>query len=508
MNNVLYFELNEQERQEINVITKEMGGILSAFLNNTGEISMKQFEEWRARFNEIYSTAHPRSLEYFSKHPSELIGKLKEETRSHVCFIAELESSQDQNFAKNNIAKYINNIAPYLEILKDKAPESYNEIVKCIDYDFHHRKNIYEKEKQLLSIRSECNPMPTGAAIFAIQEVLTAGGRKGINALPERKKKINHGAKYTIRAGDPLKNEPPNCLVIQKDLSNRRGKIIILMPREILDKYTGNNITVKKIFILLLQKINEQVYHEGQLTRDYITFSVHELINLGIYKTYQSAMNGFTNAMEILTRIRVYGKLRLNKGSVVISPRLAVLFPTIDPERGSLKVYLNRQVDEINWQFIFQAFSTLPNYYYELSPRASELLYYIFFIARQQTKGIKERGYFSIGMRAIQQAIHLPDEEETKNPKRDIKDEIENAVNEIEETHRIHYEGDEDLLFLSLEYQDEWDIKRFLDEGYLQVNLSGTFSAQFTAIEANKIKGLQKAKCRQQKALQAQNEQK
>ena len=273
------------------------------------------------------------------------------------------------------------------------------------------------------------------------------------------------------------------------------------MPREILDKYTGNNITVKKIFILLLQKINEQVYHEGQLTRDYITFSVHELINLGIYKTYQSAMNGFTNAMEILTRIRVYGKLRLNKGSVVISPRLAVLFPTIDPERGSLKVYLNRQVDEINWQFIFQAFSTLPNYYYELSPRASELLYYIFFIARQQTKGIKERGYFSIGMRAIQQAIHLPDEEETKNPKRDIKDEIENAVNEIEETHRIHYEGDEDLLFLSLEYQDEWDIKRFLDEGYLQVNLSGTFSAQFTAIETNKIKGLQKAKCRQQKAL-------
>lgn len=154
MNNVLDFELNEQERQEINVITKEMGGILSAFLNNTGEISMKQFEEWRARFNEIYSTAHPRSLEYFSKHPSELIGKLKEGTRSHVCFIAELESSQDQNFAKNNIVQYINDIAPYLEILKDKAPESYNEIVKCIDYDFHHRKNIYEKEKQKPAVRT------------------------------------------------------------------------------------------------------------------------------------------------------------------------------------------------------------------------------------------------------------------------------------------------------------------------------------------------------------------
>lgn len=506
MNHVLYFELNEQERQEIDVITREMGEILSDYINNTREISMKQFEEWRARFNGIYSTARPRSLEYFSKHPPELIEGLKEETLSRVCFIAEIESSRDKNFAKDNIANYINSIAPYLEILKDKASKGYDEIIKFIDYNFHHRKKIYEKEKQSLSIRNNCNPMPTGAALSMYNEILTAGGREGIEKLPKRKKAINHSSKYSIRQGEPIKGEQLDSFVIQKDLSNRHGKIIMILPSEILDRLTGNSITVKKIFILLLQKINEQVYHEGTLTRNYIEFSPHELIDKGIYDTPQSAKKGFIKAMNILTGIKVCGELQFKKGKAIISPKLAVLFPTVETSRDSLKVYLNQQVDEINWQFFFQAFSMLPDYYYELSPRASELLCYIFSIARQHTQDIKERGHFSISMRAIQQVMHLPDEDETEHPKRDIKDEIEKAVYEIENIHRKHFNGDEDLFFLSLEYQDKWDIKRFLNEGSLYVSLAGDFAEPFIAVEDDKRKGLREAKRRQQKALQAKNE--
>ena len=37
--------------------------------------------------------------------------------------------------------------------------------------------------------------MPTGTAIHSIQEIITSGGREGIENLPAQKEQINHGAK-------------------------------------------------------------------------------------------------------------------------------------------------------------------------------------------------------------------------------------------------------------------------------------------------------------------------
>ena len=101
----------------------------------------------------------------------------------------------------------------------------------------------------------------------------------------------------------------------------------------------------------------------------------------------------------------------------------------------------------------------------------------------------------------------MPDEGETKNPQRDIKDEILNAVDEIEKTHREYFMNDENMLFLSPEYDDSWPIARFLNEGYLQVSLSGIFAQPFIEIEKGKVKGLSEAKRKRQKALEAKKEQ-
>ena len=344
------------------------------------------------------------------------------------------------------------------------------------------------------------NIMPTGAVIYGIQEILTAGGRKGIESLPERKKQINHSSKYSVTKGDPFKNEQGQT-IIRHDMSDKRSYLRFSIPDNIVDEKLGYGIYAKKMLFMILEKINEQVYRDGEITRDYVTFPAQELIDRGLYKSPRSAREGFESAMDILTSIKAQGELWYSKRKSVSVYQLSVLFPTARYEEGGqCKVFLNQQIGD--WKFIYQAFSILPKYYYELPNKPSELIYYIFFIARQHTEGIKKRGHFTISFRAIQQALHLPSEKETEHPKRDILDVIYNAIDEIDKA-QIKYFHSEDLLSLYTENDNGTNITEILNEGYLNVNLTGDFAAPFIKIENDKIKGLKEAERRRQKALEA-----
>ena len=351
-------------------------------------------------------------------------------------------------------------------------------------------------------------PMPTGTAINTIIDVFNASqdGIKGVEALPKQKKKISH-TQYSVTHPNPMSPDRGKT-TIRHDISKSRGYVAIQIPDVIIGKLTGYSVAVKKFFALVLEKINEQAYQDGQLTREYIEFPIDEVVERGIYGTYQSAQKGLKSAMSCLTNIKMEGALTFNNKTGAISYSrsysVAVLFPTVGYKNGQCRVYLNEQA---NWCFVMQAFSILPTYYYSLPNRPSELFHLIFSIARQRTEDIAKRGHFNISFRAIQQALHLPDEGETKNPQRDIKDEILNAVDEIEKTHREYFMNDENMLFLSPEYDDSWPIARFLNEGYLQVSLSGIFAQPFIEIEKGKVKGLSEAKRKRQKALEAKKEQ-
>ncbi len=341
--------------------------------------------------------------------------------------------------------------------------------------------------------------MPTGTAIHTVQEVITAGGREGIEALPERKKQINHSSKYSVAKGDPIRPEEEGLTIVRYDLGDKRSYIRIGLPDNTIDKNLGFGIFSKKLFLFFLQKINQQVLSSEGVLRDFITFPAQELIDKGFYSVQRSAREGFESAANILTSIKLQGELWYSKRNAKHIFQLSVLFPTARYEDGECKVFLNRQVD---WGFIYQAFSILPDYYYELSNKPSELLYYIFFIARQHTEDIKERGYFTISCRAIQLALHLPSEKKTEHPDRDIKQQILNAIESIDKAQNKYFH-DEELLFLSLEYEDEWNITQFLNKGYLQVNLSGEFAEPFINFEKEKIKKLKEAQRKKQKAIEA-----
>jgi hypothetical protein len=56
-----------------------------------------------------------------------------------------------------------------------------------------------------------------------------------------------------------------------------------------------------------------------------------------------------------------------------------------------------------------------------------------FYLARQRVRDIEEKGYFTIGLRAVQERLNLPSEVGNKDPQRTIKELLEEAVTAIEE---------------------------------------------------------------------------
>ena len=321
--------------------------------------------------------------------------------------------------------------------------------------------------------------VPDSTASNLVLDVLGAGA--DIADLPDRKRQINHNTTYEVLE-DGRKR--------QVSLVNPKAKVTIELAD--IDKLTGSNKPAKKLFVLSLIKANEQAIFDGQLTKDYISFPLQELIDIGFYKTPQSARTGFKTGMDALTSLKIKGHIQQTKKRGSTIDALEVLFTGANIKGGQCTVYFNPR---ISWSFIAQYFTILPRYYFKLPNRASDLLYYIFFLARQHTRDIEERGYFTIGFRAIQHRLQLPSEAGTKNPQRDIKDPIDEAIEELETEHSLLY-GNTEFSLLPV-YDEAASIKDYLDNGYLRVGLTGAFAKTYIEISKDTAKQIEAAQKRQ-----------
>lgn len=306
--------------------------------------------------------------------------------------------------------------------------------------------------------------VPDSSASNLLMETLSAG--TSISDLPFRKKQINHNTKLEVYEDGKRR---------QIIMNNTKSNVIIELND--IDELAGSNKPAKKLFILSLIKANEQAIYNSQLTKDYISFPLQELIDIGFYKTPQSARKGFTSGINVLTSIKLKGQIEITKNSKSIIETLEVLFTGAKIVKGQCTIYLNPR---INWNFIAQYFTILPLYYFRLSNRASDLLYYIFYLARQNTKSIEENGYFNISFRAIQHRLQLPSEINNTNPYRTIKQPIEESIEELENTHFMFFNNNEfNMLIIA---DDNVSIKEYLDNGYLKINFTGSFADFFISI--------------------------
>lgn len=321
--------------------------------------------------------------------------------------------------------------------------------------------------------------VPNSTASNLILEVMGAGD--SIADLPARKRQINHNTAIEVLE-DGRKR--------QISLVNEKAQVTIELAD--IDKLAGSNKPAKKLFVLALIKANEQAIYNGQLTKNYISFPLQELVDIGFYSTPQSARKGFNAGMDTLTSLKIKGHIQQTKKKGSSIDALEVLFTGARIERGQCTIFFN---ERISWSFIAQYFTILPRYYFRLPNRASDLLYYIFYLTRQHTKDIEERGYFTISFRAIQHRLQLPSEVGNNNPDRTIKQPIEEAIEQIEDGHSGLY-GNEDFSLLPV-YDEYAPIANFLDNGYLRVELKGSFAETFIAISEDTAKQIEAAQKRQ-----------
>lgn len=323
--------------------------------------------------------------------------------------------------------------------------------------------------------------VPSSSTTDAMMKVFNYGDN--LQGLPGAVKKTSHKTSITV------KEDKQKRLIISE---NETAKTIIELAD--VEKVIGTNKAAKKFLGLALIKINEQCwsYEDGGLYSDTFTFPLQELIDIGFYTNIRAARQGFKDACQgTLTSLKIHSQVAgRKKGEDGISTgdgATAVLFTTAGIKRGQCAISINNKID---WRPLLQYYMPLPVWGFRLSNRGYDLLYTIFYLARQNTDQIKQKGYFTISMRAIQERLALPNEADTREPNKLIRQPIETAIEDIEE----HLKGEltaaglPQMTITPIGFSDAANIKEFLDNGKLKIELKEDYAEDFIAIAEKKNK--------------------
>ena len=254
-----------------------------------------------------------------------------------------------------------------------------------------------------------------------------------------------------------------------------------------IDLFTKANKPLKKILTYTLVKLSKENVTES-LDRDIsIRFPLEDFVDLGCYKTLRTARQAFNQAKNPLTSIKIEGVVRDKKDMRQITESgIEVLFTGAHIKNGIVEIYLNKR---INWDlFALQYFSILPKSYFSLSDNAADTLLNIFMLARKRLNDIGRNKYFTISFRTLQQILELPDESATKNPGRDIKEPILNALNEVSKIE------DGDIIIEPI-FNSNGNIIEFLEQGYAKIHLHNEYLEYFDDLaktKKNKIENTMK----------------
>ncbi len=299
--------------------------------------------------------------------------------------------------------------------------------------------------------------LPTSPALNLITEMFIHG--RNLKGLPERKHSFNNSARYEIQGQGNSRR-----------LTETTAKGTVMLEIPDINQVIGNNKTAKKFFTFAIIKANEQAIFNGDMGRNFISFPLQELVSLGMYKSEMSARQGFNAGADILTSLKIKGSMQKSPKSTAAIDALEVLFTGANIKNGQCTIYLN---ERINWSFLFQYFTIIPREALKLQNRAFDLCVYIFTRARQLKDKVKKDGFFTISFRSIHERLALPSEVGNRKPQQQIKQPIDDAIQNIEETLQ-----NTDIELLTIVNEDA-PIKEWLDQGYLKVSLKGDYATLF-----------------------------
>lgn len=330
------------------------------------------------------------------------------------------------------------------------------------------------------------------AATNFIEETLIRG-----TALPEPAKKLSFA----------IVEEKNGQQKLQLFYENSNTEFSLEIPD--LSKIAGNNKTARAFMTFALVKINQQcISQDNELYNDCITFKVNDLVRsadnpFGMYTDRSNARRGFVAGADVLTSLKIKGTAKGKKNNSFCAG-LEVLFTGAEIKDNECKLYLN---DRINWPAMLPYITMLPPYTMKLlisNSKAGELVEYIFYMARQKQNAeqIKKTGCFKIPYKSIVERLNLP--MDTKNPKRNVKDVIEKAIEAIETENSNAYHNDDFTITPSNgDVSDILPFKEWL-EGYITIEFKNEPRAFFADRATARHKQIDKKRKAKDKAI-AQN---
>lgn len=305
----------------------------------------------------------------------------------------------------------------------------------------------------------------------------------------EREKALDTHKKLKIE-GDATRPE-----ILRFTIATRSALQIYEVDRHFLE---GTNAGLKKIYSFIQTKVT-RIFSDGIPVKTSIEFPLRELVDSGVYKTLDTARKGFLDAGEALIRVGIKGWLKLSNKKRYEQVDVGSFFTLFRVKRGVCVVKIN---PDFAWGMFTAFYTPFPPFAYKLSSNAFTLISLIFTIARQRWGRIGKADAlkFQIKMRHIQTRLNLPDEDKTRNPRRDIRDVIENAIEEIERASNttdftmISRKSDGTLM------EDNASISAFL-AGHLEIELRGDYSESFKTIAVNSGKRIKAAQKRKEQSL-------
>lgn len=325
------------------------------------------------------------------------------------------------------------------------------------------------EEKGLQNKKSKFFPYPSSPASNQMMTAVSQADE--LELFQQRIGKNSHSTQLDIFAPNGLSE-------MSRALSFKTDNTETTIQLDNIDLFSKSKKPLKKILTYTLVKLSQTSIYDDPANDIKISFPLQDFVDLGSYSSLATARQAFNQAKNPLTSIKIEGLVKDKKDQKAITDSgIEVLFTGAHIKKGIVEIYLNKRV---NWQlFALQYFSILPKTYFSLSDNAADSLLNISILARKRITELKKNGHFTLSFRTLQQILDLPDENKTKNPGRDIKDAILNALDEINKT------NDEDMEITPV-FNVNGNILQFLDEGYAKISLKNQFETYFLELADRK----------------------
>lgn len=281
--------------------------------------------------------------------------------------------------------------------------------------------------------------------------------------------RVIKGSNTNRHEGLTLTRKPDGSITYTR---NNKGNVTIIDIKSANLLFENYHKGFTKILTFVLQEMAAQNFPH------LLGFPLKELVDLGMYTTTSNAGRALNDFFLKQDNILIGGQAK--KGNRAISQTKSKLFYNLDiSKNGFVTLSVNEQ---LNWEYLASYFTVFPRFAYKLKTNAFALVRYIFFVARQNGKKIKDSGKFTISLDTVREQMGLPSVEQAgKNPGKLIIKPIEDAITEIEDALQSVEEAKEYGFTITPVKTGTNKVNEWL-QGYLEIGLSGKFAETFIQI--------------------------